>query len=58
MTYSSGSLFLPPFSLLHKHLVTSCTNQKIIVMKGEKAVGKIFMMCLWGRIESDTTEAS
>lgn len=28
MTYSSGSLFFSRFPLLHKHLVTSCTNKK------------------------------
>lgn len=31
--------------LFHKHLVPSCTNQKI---KVEKGVGKISVMC-WGR---------
>lgn len=35
-----GLFFHSP--LFHKHLVTSCTNQKI---KTEKGIGKIFVMC-------------
>lgn len=45
-------VFFPHSPLFHKHLVTSCTKQKI---KADKDIGKIFVMCRGGKEKGSGT---